>query len=332
MRDDGRQIHVINPFRNPLGGSELWALELYRTLRARAGRRVELWTVASPAPALRDRYPIRRIVRWRGQLPRAGTLCVVGAYFRLGRWLRAARPRRIVLHYNTNEPARLAARRAELARWGGADVEVVHCSERLRARAGVSGVVELPILECGTLDRLALPRRARAGSFVVGRHSREARGKHHAEDLDLYRRLAARGCVVRLMGGHPSWRPEGLATGIELAPTGSVEVEPFLAGLDCFLYRTASWWPEPFGRVVVEAMAAGLPVVCHASGGYAEVIRHGENGFLFETGDEAYGIVLRLKDDPALREAVGAAARATARALCSEARKDEVARFYGADA
>jgi glycosyltransferase involved in cell wall biosynthesis len=42
---------------------------------------------------------------------------------------------------------------------------------------------------------------------------------------------------------------------------------------------------EPFGRVVIEAMAAGRPVVAAAAGGVLEIVRHRENGWLVEPGD-----------------------------------------------
>jgi glycosyltransferase involved in cell wall biosynthesis len=43
--------------------------------------------------------------------------------------------------------------------------------------------------------------------------------------------------------------------------------------------------PEPFGRVVVEAMLAGKPVVASAAGGVMEIIQHGETGYLVEPGN-----------------------------------------------
>lgn len=39
---------------------------------------------------------------------------------------------------------------------------------------------------------------------------------------------------------------------------------------------------EAFGLVIVEAMAAGLPIVCFNGGGNKHLIQHGENGFIFE--------------------------------------------------
>lgn len=43
--------------------------------------------------------------------------------------------------------------------------------------------------------------------------------------------------------------------------------------------------PEPFGRVVAEGMLFGRPVIASRAGGPAEMIRHGETGWLFAPGD-----------------------------------------------
>ena len=71
---------------------------------------------------------------------------------------------------------------------------------------------------------------------------------------------------------------------------------------------------EPFGIVVVEAMALGKPVVAAASGGPAEIIQEGENGLLVPFGDEGAlsEALLRYLADPAFAEETGkrAASRA----------------------
>jgi glycosyltransferase involved in cell wall biosynthesis len=57
--------------------------------------------------------------------------------------------------------------------------------------------------------------------------------------------------------------------------------------------------PEPFGRVVVEGMLSGKPVIASRSGGPEEIIRDGETGWLFSPGDAA-GLALALQNVLAL--------------------------------
>lgn len=86
------------------------------------------------------------------------------------------------------------------------------------------------------------------------------------------------------------------------------------------LYRDAdivvvpSVWPEPFGRVAVEGMAAGRPVAASRIGGLQEIVRHGETGYLFEAGSSAE-LALRLErllDDPERCARMGARGREVA--------------------
>ncbi|WP_336788242.1 glycosyltransferase family 4 protein [Paenibacillus sp. MMO-177] len=42
---------------------------------------------------------------------------------------------------------------------------------------------------------------------------------------------------------------------------------------------------EPFGRVIIEAMAQGTPVVATSGGGVSEIIQHGQSGMLYATGN-----------------------------------------------
>ena len=174
------------------------------------------------------------------------------------------------------------------------------------------------------------PGHASANPFTVGRLSRANPKKHHADDPDLYRQLVDQGCRVRIMGPSPAVEEGlgGLEGPVELLPMFAQEAHVFLQGLDCFFYRTSEGWSEPSGRVVTEAMACGLPVVCHESGGYAEIIEHGRNGFLFDTQEEALEILLRLKEDRELRETVGREARRTAEGLFSSAVRSEIVQFY----
>ncbi|HEX5851765.1 MAG TPA: glycosyltransferase family 4 protein, partial [Solirubrobacteraceae bacterium] len=72
-----------------------------------------------------------------------------------------------------------------------------------------------------------------------------------------------------------------------------------------------SLWPEPFGLVGIEALAAGRPVVASATGGIADWLEHGVSGLLVEPGD-APALARALNEllaDADKQRAMGAAGR-----------------------
>ncbi len=60
------------------------------------------------------------------------------------------------------------------------------------------------------------------------------------------------------------------------------DIERCLAGMDCFVFPSLN---EGMGRALIEAMAAGLPVVASRVGGIPAIVRHEENGLLVAAGD-----------------------------------------------
>jgi glycosyltransferase involved in cell wall biosynthesis len=79
----------------------------------------------------------------------------------------------------------------------------------------------------------------------------------------------------------------------------------------CDAYASTSQH-EGFGLVFLEAMAAGLPVVCYDNGGQTDFLREGMTGFLVPLNDRRAlaRAVRRLADDAALRRRIGAHNRA----------------------
>lgn len=73
---------------------------------------------------------------------------------------------------------------------------------------------------------------------------------------------------------------------------------------DIFLFT--SRWSEPFGMTIVEAMAAGVPVVATAVGAAPEIISDGVNGLLAENenADAIAACVRRLMDDAHLYQTI----------------------------
>jgi glycosyltransferase involved in cell wall biosynthesis len=53
-------------------------------------------------------------------------------------------------------------------------------------------------------------------------------------------------------------------------------------------------WPEPFGLVMIEAMACGTPVIAYNHGSVAEIVEDGRTGFIVENETGAVTAVDRL--------------------------------------
>ena len=64
---------------------------------------------------------------------------------------------------------------------------------------------------------------------------------------------------------------------------------------------------ESFGRVLVEAMACGLPIVATRVGGIPEIVREGKDGLLVAPGntEEMAEAFLKLLKDGSLRDRLG---------------------------
>ena len=316
-------VHLVNPMKNS-GGSEWRTIELYRLLRETCDVRV--WSTEAVAPRLAGEAPLQAMDIAMDYFPRGGCLVIVGSYFALGKWVFRTQPERIVLVYNISHLDWLSIVRAQLQKVGP-PVEMVFASQLLMRESGLAGVVQVSPID---LSRFA-PKAEGPGParpFTVGRVSRDALTKHHQPDVALYRSLAAQGCHVRIMGGTVLSEALAGVAGVELLPGDAMPAEEFLHGLDCFYYRTSEGFVESFGRVVMEAMACGVPVVAHRRGGYAEYMTDGLDCFLVDDASEALARIMALKSDPALAARVGRAARARIERTYSPTELEKIAAFY----
>jgi glycosyltransferase involved in cell wall biosynthesis len=111
----------------------------------------------------------------------------------------------------------------------------------------------------------------------------------------------------------------GYMTGLELSRA--------YASADIFTFTSAL---ETFGLVLVEAMAAGLPVVTTLVGGAKDVVQVGQNGYTYAVGDVG-GLVAGVQAilaEPGRRDQMAGAARAFAEGQTWDAMMDEVIECY----
>jgi glycosyltransferase involved in cell wall biosynthesis len=103
-----------------------------------------------------------------------------------------------------------------------------------------------------------------------------------------------------------------------------------LAHVDVLVH--ASIIPEPFGQVVLQGMAAGLPVVASGAGGPAEIISDGYTGLLYPPGDvDALStLLIRLDSDAGMRRRLGDQARRAVASYSPECVAEQMMDVYKA--
>ena len=88
--------------------------------------------------------------------------------------------------------------------------------------------------------------------------------------------------------------------GVEyLGEIGEGEKDEFLGGAYALLFPID--WPEPFGLVMIEAMACGTPVIAYPRGSVEEVMEDGVTGFIVDNTNDAVRALERLQGLSRLR-------------------------------
>lgn len=170
------------------------------------------------------------------------------------------------------------------------------------------------------IDIESQPAAQREGVLRVGIVGRIAPWKGQDLFLRAYARALRDSAAEAVVIGEPLFGEDDFLVelkqlAVELEIADRVDFRGFredvgaeLARLDIVVH--ASTVPEPFGQVVVEAMAAARAVVVADAGGPAEIVRDGETGLTYTMGDErALAACLeRLAGDAPERERLGEAA------------------------
>lgn len=113
-------------------------------------------------------------------------------------------------------------------------------------------------------------------------------------------------------GDHAQYRNLAAQVGVQNQVTlaePATDIECLYAASDAFVFPT---FYEPFGMVITEAMASGLPVITSRRAGAAELIEEGHTGLLLNDPDdvgELAALMERILSDRALRCGLGTNAR-----------------------
>jgi len=204
-------------------------------------------------------------------------------------------------------------------------------SRRARAPAARALVERAPVIRMGICPERLAPRDADAASAWRAQHGIEGAAGVvlfvgrlvPVKGLDVLIRALPRRALLVVCGEGPE-RPAlealGRQRGVEarfLGEVGGAERDAWMRAADLLALPSR---PLPDGRldsaplVLLEAMAAGLPVVASRAGGNAELVADGESGLLVPPDDApALGrAITALLDDAALRARLGARAREAA--------------------
>ena len=197
----------------------------------------------------------------------------------------------------------------------------IDCGGRAdRTSVVYNGIDSRPFASGQTEDAKRLRAEMEWGSGpVVGVFSRLApwKGQHvMLEALPFVQGLNAVFVGAPLFGDEARYLDELQAKARELGVSGRVrflgfreDIPALLQAVDFVAHTSVS--PEPFGRVIVEGMLAGKPVVATRAGGACEIVEDGVTGFLVPPGD-ASGLartLRRLIEEPLLAARLGLAAR-----------------------
>jgi glycosyltransferase involved in cell wall biosynthesis len=339
QRQSGREVSIVCLFRRGILAAEA---------AASAIAIIEIGKKAGP--------DARAVLRLRKALRSAGP-CIIHTHNSTAHYYAAIAAvglrNRILVNTRHGMGATAPAdRREKLFRWSlpwtSAVIAVCHHARTRFVRDGIVPADKATVIPNGIrLDRFRpTDARSRAAlrrqlgvpeeAFVVGTVGRLNWAKDHLFLLDAFAGLLRHAPEARLIivgDGE-------LRSGVQEHARGlNIENAVVLAGdrpdvpelLGCFDVFALSSKTEGYSIALLEASAAGLPIVATAVGGNAEIVQQDKSGLLVAHGDRS-GLTIamrRLYEDQELRRRIGEAARRWAEARASvEAMKCSYEQLY----
>ena len=289
---------------------------------------------ARPWALLRDVRALRWLVRDRG-------IAVVHAHLSHDHWLAALALRGLPARLVRTVHHRRALRGGAAQRWLFRQTHaVIGASEAIAAAARRAGLDGPPLAVVpGAVDVVrftpdADPSPVRAALAlghgpVIGCVARLVPGRGHDLLLEAVARLRSRwpGARLLLVGrgeGRPALEARvaalGLGDAVVFAGYRDEDLPQVLTAMDCFALLGGG--SEETGRAVLEAMAAGRPVVAGRFGAMPETVVEGQTGWLVDSEPGAVADRLAaVLADPGVASRMGAAGRERVAALYTSERR-----------
>jgi glycosyltransferase involved in cell wall biosynthesis len=169
-----------------------------------------------------------------------------------------------------------------------------------RAQAKMLGDESLPVVyNAVDLDEIPFHGKAEDFFLIVGRMTP---GKGIAEAIRIAKQAKERLLIVGHVTRHLPWSEEYFLKEVKPHIDGDRiryierlayhDIVQLMGRAKAFLFPLQ--WDEPFGMVVIEAMAAGTPVLAYGRGSMPELISDGETGFLAHNEDEMIALSGRI--------------------------------------
>jgi glycosyltransferase involved in cell wall biosynthesis len=191
----------------------------------------------------------------------------------------------------------------------------IFLSEESRQRTGASipkrfsRVLINPVADSFfRVDRVEVPN-------SVGRHSRDAEFKFSDDFFDLHESISSGKLSVFVLGA-PNSLQEFAASNLSrlknhywLLNMSSLRVPVFLKLPQVYLYKTRDDFAETCPMNILEAMAAGIPIVAERKGGVSSLLTNNVTGILCNSLQEHIDSTTRLLENTALRTEIGSAAK-----------------------
>jgi len=169
-----------------------------------------------------------------------------------------------------------------------------------RAQANMLGDESIPVVyNAVDLDEIPFNDRPEDFFMIVGRMTP---GKGIAEAIRIAKKAKVKLLIVGHVTTHLPWSEEYFLKEIKPHIDGERicyierltyhDILHVMAKAKGFLFPLQ--WDEPFGMAVIEAMAAGTPVLAYSRGSMPELIKNGETGYLVENEEEMVEMTHRV--------------------------------------